>query len=157
VRKVYFLHSRSVGSDGQRDRLKAMQEPLRELKCENDANVTGFCTMNPAGAQFDHFEALGRNSQTGSLRPRRLVRPSIRVRSSTASSARSPHRPTRNSEVCRSGRRNLSSPVRSRRCAGHGCWYLLAVTSSKLGLPQRRMRGNFQERGSTRRYQSISE
>jgi hypothetical protein len=34
-----------------------MQEPLRELKCENDANVTGFCTMNPADAQFvsDHL------------------------------------------------------------------------------------------------------
>jgi hypothetical protein len=40
-----------------------MQEPLRELKCENDANVTSFCTMNPADAQFDLFEALGRNSQ----------------------------------------------------------------------------------------------
>lgn len=52
MQKVYFLHSRSVGSDGQMDRLKAMQEPLRELKCYNDANVTGFCTMNPADAQF---------------------------------------------------------------------------------------------------------
>jgi len=45
------------------DRLKAMQEPLRELKCENDANVTGYCTMNPADAQFDLFDALGRKSQ----------------------------------------------------------------------------------------------
>jgi NADPH:quinone reductase len=33
VRKVYFWHSRGVGSDGQRDRLQAVQELLRELKC----------------------------------------------------------------------------------------------------------------------------
>jgi hypothetical protein len=63
VRKVYFLHSRSGGSDGQMDRLKAMQEPLRKLKCENDANVTGSCTIDPADAQFYLFDALGRNSQ----------------------------------------------------------------------------------------------
>ena len=62
MQKVYFLRSRGVGSDGPRDRLKAMQEPLRELKCEYDANVTGFCTMIHAAAQFDLFEALGRNS-----------------------------------------------------------------------------------------------
>jgi len=39
-----------------------MQEPLRESKCENNTYVTGFCTINPADAQFDLFEALGRNS-----------------------------------------------------------------------------------------------
>jgi len=43
--KAYFFHSRSVGFDGQRDCLKAMQEPLRELKCTNDANVAGFDTI----------------------------------------------------------------------------------------------------------------
>jgi hypothetical protein len=32
VRKVHFLHSRSVGSDESKDRLKTMQEPLRESK-----------------------------------------------------------------------------------------------------------------------------
>jgi hypothetical protein len=42
--------------------LKAAQEPLRESKCENDANLTGFCTLNPADNQFDLFDALGRNS-----------------------------------------------------------------------------------------------
>jgi hypothetical protein len=46
------------------DRLKAMQELLRELKCENDANVTGFCTKIPADAQFDPFDALGKNSHS---------------------------------------------------------------------------------------------
>jgi len=37
-----------------------MPEPLRELKCES---ATGFCTMNPACALFDLFDALGKNSQ----------------------------------------------------------------------------------------------
>jgi hypothetical protein len=45
--------------------LKAAQEPLRESKCENDDNLTGFCTMNPADNQFDLFDALGRNSLHG--------------------------------------------------------------------------------------------
>jgi hypothetical protein len=58
-----FLHSRSADSDGQMGLLKAAQEPLRGSKCENDANLTGFCTMNPADNQFDLFDALGRNSQ----------------------------------------------------------------------------------------------
>jgi hypothetical protein len=57
-----FLHSRSADSDGQMGLLKAAQEPLRESKCENDANLTGFCTLNPADNQFDLFDALGRNS-----------------------------------------------------------------------------------------------
>jgi hypothetical protein len=63
VQEVYFLRSRGVGSDGPMDRLKAMQELLRELKCENNANVMGFCTINPAGDRFDLFEALGTNSR----------------------------------------------------------------------------------------------
>src|ERR1035438_809795 len=37
----------------QRHGLEAMQEPLRELKCENDANATSSCTINPSDAQFD--------------------------------------------------------------------------------------------------------
>jgi len=57
-----FLHFRSVGSEGQIDRLKAMQEPSQELKYENDANVTGSCKINPADAQFDLSDPLGRNS-----------------------------------------------------------------------------------------------
>jgi hypothetical protein len=31
-----------------------MQEPLQELKCENDANVTGFCTMNLLGVYLHY-------------------------------------------------------------------------------------------------------
>jgi hypothetical protein len=44
-KNVYFLHSPSVGSDGLGDRLKVMQEPLRESKCENKAEATRFCTQ----------------------------------------------------------------------------------------------------------------
>jgi hypothetical protein len=72
--KAYFLHSRSVGFDGQRDCLKAMQEPLRELKCTNDANVAGFDTIKLAGAQFDLFGALGRNSHDLAILPLGLPR-----------------------------------------------------------------------------------
>src|ERR1700723_2446299 len=60
-----FWHSRSADSDGQMGLLKAAQEPLRESKCENDANLPVFCIMNPADNQFDLFDALGRNSQDG--------------------------------------------------------------------------------------------
>jgi hypothetical protein len=68
VQKVYFLHSRCVGSDGQRNRLKAMQEQLRESKCENMADVTGFCTEILAGVQLSSFEGLGKNSHVRVLR-----------------------------------------------------------------------------------------
>jgi hypothetical protein len=53
VRKVYLLHFRSVGSDGQKGRLKAMREPLRESKCENGANETSDCTINHADVSSD--------------------------------------------------------------------------------------------------------
>jgi hypothetical protein len=65
VQKVDFLHSRSVGSDRQRDRLKAMQVPLRESKCENMADVTSFCMGILTDSQLDRFEELGRNSHHG--------------------------------------------------------------------------------------------
>ena len=62
MQKVYFLHSRGVNSDGQRDRLKAMQEPLQESKCENCAVATGSCMKIVADAQLSSFEGLGKNS-----------------------------------------------------------------------------------------------
>jgi hypothetical protein len=45
------------------DRLKTMQEPLPESKCENSADATSLCTEILAGTQLSSFEALGRNSQ----------------------------------------------------------------------------------------------
>ena len=63
--KSLLLQARSVGSDGQMDRLKATQEPLRESKCENMADVTSSCTEILAGTQLSCFEGLGRNSLIG--------------------------------------------------------------------------------------------
>jgi hypothetical protein len=63
VRKVYFLHVRSVGADGQRNRFNAMQKPLRGSKCENMDDVTSFCTEILASAQLSCFEGLGENSR----------------------------------------------------------------------------------------------
>src|ERR1700721_2300175 len=64
VQKIYSLDSRSVGFDRRTDRLNAMQEPLRELRCANYANVANFCTLNSTGAQFALFEGLGTNSRS---------------------------------------------------------------------------------------------
>jgi hypothetical protein len=101
------------------DRLKAMQESLRGSKRDNYSNVTDSCTMNPADAQFDLFEAPGRNSLSG---------PMTRARMSRASDTL----PVRRYEAGRdplSGARGLVVPFFS----GYGNFLYLSVEAVGIG------------------------
>jgi hypothetical protein len=50
-----------------------MQEPLRESKCENHADVPNYWTKSLTDAQFYLFDALGKNIQEDLARWRDLV------------------------------------------------------------------------------------